>query len=230
MEYDEISLKSLFDLLVKNIIVIVLSGIAGLVLALVVTTLVIDKEYESNVKLYVYAPSGLQTSSQDVNALNYAQKIVNTYIQMLDARSFYGQILADTNLSYTEEQLMSMVTFSVLNSTEVFEATVVTTDPEESKLIADSITKIAPQTISALQENANLKIVDPAVLPLDESSPNLYLNLAVGLFFGVALAVAAIILKDMLDSTVKGEEDILTTYNIPLLASIPSFDELMIGE
>lgn len=224
----EISLSHLFDLIKKNILFLIIFSLIGGGVAYGFTKLVVKAKYTSSVKLFVFASYDKKegsNSSQDIAELNYAQKVVKTYIQMLQTNVFFSKVAEASELNYTPQQLKSMVTFTILDMTEVFQVNVVTGAPQESKLIADTIAKTAPDIISSIQENAKLKIVDPATLPNAPSSPNVMLNTLIGVIVGLGLSAFSILISDFLDTTVKGEKDLIETYEIPVLACIPDFDE-----
>lgn len=223
----EISLSHLFDLVKKNIIFILIFSLLGGGIAFGFTKLFVKEKYAASVKLFVFASydNSSKTSSQDITDLNYAQKVVKTYIEILKTNVFFLKVAEESELNYTPSQLKDMVTFSILDTTEVFQVNVLTGAPQESKLIADTIAKISPEIISSIQENAKLKIVDPATLPNSPSSPNITLNSLIGLIIGLGISVFFILVRDFLDTTVKGEKDLIETYGIPVLACIPDFDE-----
>jgi capsular exopolysaccharide synthesis family protein len=220
-EAKEVSLEQLFKLLLKHKLLILIFTVMGLLISLGVTKLVMKEKYQSFVKLYVYSPSlGQSSSSADLNALNYAQKVVNTYIQMLDTRSFREEIRTVTGLNYTERQLDTMIEYSALNATEVFQATVTSNKPEDSLRIATAISSAAPAVISNIQESSNLKIVDEAVINNVPVSPNLRTNLAIGLVGGLAAAVFLIFMMDLFDNKVKSAVDLSELHSISVLAEV----------
>jgi capsular exopolysaccharide synthesis family protein len=223
----EISLQQLIGLLLKNKLLLFLSAVLGVVIALAITVFVLKNQYESTVKLYVYVPAAeQQTSSQDLNAINYAQKVVNTYIQMLDTRSFYTKISDAVGLpAYTPAEMQSMIKFSVLDTTEVFQAAVTSEAPEDSLTIAQAIASTAPSVIQEFQETAKLKIVDPPVINSVPVSPNLKLNLAIGLLAGLALAAMFVFLRDMLDTKIKGADELNDKYGLHVLAEVGDINE-----
>jgi capsular polysaccharide biosynthesis protein len=226
-EVSDISVERLVVLLLKHKFLIMGSGVLGLVLALILSTFMLNKKYESSVKLYVYTPSlEQQTPVQDMNALNYAQKIVNTYIEMLSTRVFYRKILEETALTYSETDLTNMIKFEALNQTEVFMVTVTSPNPEDSEGIARAISSLAPKVIADIQENAYLKIVDPAILNPIPSSPKVRTNLAIGFGVGVGLTVVFVFLKDMFGDKIKSGEDLLNKYNVNILAEIADIGRL----
>ncbi|MDR1914434.1 MAG: polysaccharide biosynthesis tyrosine autokinase [Clostridiales bacterium] len=222
----EISLQQLFALLLKNKLLLILFSVFGVLISLCVTTFVLKNQFESNVKLYVYVPPSEQQSlAQDISAVNYAQKVVNTYIQMMDTRSFYKQIADESGLPYTAGQVSGMITFSVLGATEVFEAKVTAGNPEDALSIAQSIAVIAPRVIQSIQESASLKIVDPAVINNNPVSPNLRLNLIIGFLAGLAIAAVFVFIRDMLDTKIKNGDELSDRYGIHILAAVGDISE-----
>lgn len=220
----EISLKQLINLIRKNILPIIVCAAIGLFGAFGISKFVIPKTYVSTVKLYVSTPQTNQSSALDINSLNYAQKIVDTYIEMLQTNNFYQKIIDKANLNYTVEKVKSMVKFSTLKDTEVFQAQVSSNSPDEAKAVADQIATLAPDTISQLKDSASLKVVDSATLPDKASSPNVMLNSVIGFLLGMIFSVVIVLIRDILDVRVKNEDDIMEKYNIPILASIPAFN------
>lgn len=222
----EISLKDLFMLLKKNLIFLVCCSLAGCTLAFLFFRFLVKPTYISNVELYVYTTesSAPVQNYNSLNDLNYAQKVVSTYIEMLRTNSFMKEVKENTNLNYSIDDLKKMIKFSVLNDTEVFQVSVSSHKPEDSKQIADTITSLAPQTIRAIKESALLKVVDSATFPESPSAPDIPLCSIAGFLCGAAASIVYLILKETLDIRIKREEDLAAKYNIPLLGSIPSFE------
>jgi len=220
----DISLEELFRLIRKNILLIIICAMIGSGGAFSISKFAISKTYISTVKLYVSTPESSQDSTVNFNALNYAQKVVNTYIEMLKTDSFYKKVMDQSKVNYTVDNFRKMVTFSALNNTEVFQAQVSARDPNEAKTIADAITTLAPTTIGELKENSSLKIVDSAVLPDKPSSPNTVINTIIGFLLGVIGSVTIVLLRNSLNVRIKNEDDLIEKYNIPILASIPAFN------
>jgi Capsular polysaccharide biosynthesis protein len=220
----EISMDQLFRLIKKNMVLILLFAVVGCAGAYAVSSVLIPKTYISTLKLYVSSPGASKGSTTDINELNYAQKVVNTYIEMLETNSFYQKVIDSAGLNYSPEQLKEKITFSSLNNTEVFSAQVSANKPEQAKAIADVIADLAPQTIKEFKEDASLKIVDYGNLPEAPSSPKLELNAVAGLILGLFLSVALILLRDKLNVRIKNEEGLTERYNLPVIASIPAFN------
>lgn len=223
----DITLKEFMSIMRKNLLLLILCSLAGLAVAFSAAKFAIQPTYVSTVKLYVYTKEGNTQNSNNynnLNDLNYAQKIVNTYIEMLRTNSFYKQVKDNSTLQYSIDDLKDMIKFEVLNDTEVFQVSVSSHKPEDAKKIADTITSLAPKTINSIMESAKLKVVDSPSFPTKPSSPNVTLDTVVGFFIGLIAAVIASLVKEMLDVRIRDEEDISAHYNIPVLGSIPEFE------
>lgn len=220
----ELSLEQVISILFKNIIFIIICSIIFLAGAFIISEYFIKPTYVSSVKMYVVpGDASDMVVKQNINDLNYAQKVVNTYIEILKTNSFFDKIAESTGLGFSTEDLKNMVSFKVLNNTEIFQVDVTTQSPTYSKFIADSIALNAPLQITGIKENDSVKLVQPAELPGGPSSPNVLLNTIIGFILGFTISVLISILKEILDVRVKGVEDLNSKYNIPILGSVPAF-------
>ena len=163
-EKDEIviSLSDVWNIIKKNAAFIIVVTLICAIGSFFITRYFIPKLYTSSIQLYV------DTSNDDENKNNlnilseqtYAQNLVATYIKMLNTNTFYTELSEHINNKYTAKQLSEMVSFSSDEKTEIFDAKVTTSSPNDSKLIADAVGKVAPEAISRLKSKATLKIVD----------------------------------------------------------------------
>jgi succinoglycan biosynthesis transport protein ExoP len=96
---------------------------------------------------------------------------------------------------------------------------------EANKDVLKSVMARHKQTDVAQELKAsNIRIVDPAVVPKAPVRPRRLLDVSAGLLFGLVLGVAAALLLEYLDSTLKTPEDVKTHLGAPLLSVIPETD------
>lgn len=69
---------------------------------------------------------------------------------------------------------------------------------------------------------SNLAIIDKAEAPLEPSSPNMLLNLLIGLIGGVGIAAFVVFLRDQMDDMVRVPEDVESKVDLALLGVIPN--------
>lgn len=227
-EKDEIviSLSDVWNIIKKNAAFIIVVTLICAIGSFFITRYFIPKLYTSSIQLYV------DTSNDDENKNNlnilseqtYAQNLVATYIKMLNTNTFYTELSEHINNKYTAKQLSKMVSFSSDEKTEIFDAKVTTSSPNDSKLIADAVGKVAPEAISRLKSKATLKIVDYAQLPTAPSSPNEIKNVIIAMIAGLVISVGISLLRAFLDKKMRYNEEMTMIGDIPILAAIPKFD------
>lgn len=76
----------------------------------------------------------------------------------------------------------------------------------------------------------NIAIVDLAVLPKEPTSPNLALNLLLGLLAGTALAGGYVFVREEIDQSIKDPAQVTELFDLPLLGSIPQQNSSDIDE
>lgn len=180
--------------------------------------------YESEALLYVNNSSisvGSTSFSISPSELTAAQNLVDTYIVILKTRSVLNEVIDKAGLSYSYEQLKSMITAAPVNHTEVFSIKITSPDPHEAERIANTIAEILPDKIADIVDGSSVRIVDYAIVPSFRSSPSVTRYTALGLLFGVVVSCFAIVIFELSDTTIRSEEYLMQNYDFPVLAVIP---------
>ena len=87
---------------------------------------------------------------------------------------------------------------------------------EVANALAESVGDVAREVMNV--ESVN--VIDEASAPTAPSGPNRPLYIAVGLMAGLFAAVAIVVLMDMLDTRVRGDE-IVELLGVPVIGRIP---------
>lgn len=226
----EFSFKDIFGVIKKNIAVVLVVSLLCAVCSFFATSFFVKKTYTATVKLYVSTDSDGKSSYDDLNSYNYASKLVATYIQMLNTNNFFTDVSEELNQKYTASQLKGMISFKGVEDTEIFEASVSSESPTETKKIADAVANTAPKTIAEiLKNNAQLKIVDEAVIPKAPTSPNVSKNVFVAFLIGLVASLVFAFVRDYFDVKIKYDEEMTTLANLPVLAAIPDFESYSVS-
>ena len=78
-----------------------------------------------------------------------------------------------------------------------------------------------PDEIAAIIEGSSAKIIDYARVPKGRSSPNFTTNTILGAAIGAVLAIAVILIQNLLDLRVRNEEELAKIGSVPVLGVIP---------
>lgn len=220
----EIDLLEIASMLLRRIWVIVIATVAAAVLAGVLTLLLITPQYTASVKLYV---NGGNTSAYSdglsMSDLSVSKSLVDTYITIIQSDTMLNRVIEATGLSVPAAELRQQISATALNSTEVFQVSVVTDDPDESRKIADAIADESVNFIPTIVNGSSVRVLDYSKTPQGASSPSYTKNIAIGALLGLLLACAAIIIAGLTDTRVKYEDDLTALSELPVLGSISHF-------
>lgn len=181
--------------------------------------------YQSTAKMYVNNTSikvGSTSFSISSSELSAAKTLLDLYVEILKTRTTLEEVIRRAELEYTYEQLAPMISAGSVNGTEIFRITVTNSDPDMAEKIADTIVEVLPDRISEIVDGSSVRLVDHAVRPTRRSSPDYSRYAVIGMIAGMVLSCAAIIIFDLMDTSVRGEEYLVQKYgDIPVLAVVP---------
>lgn len=182
--------------------------------------------YRSTSSVFVSSPRG-ETTNELVQGFTFTEKLVQSYTQLATMPAVLQPVIDELELDTTPAQLASTVTASTPLNTVIIEVTVVDRSAEQSAQIANAITRslasagqdLAPQGPSGSASIA-VKTVSTAQPPSRPFSPNTVLLVLTGLALGLALGVAYAVLRDLLDTRVRDDADILRATDAPVLGRV----------
>ena len=92
---------------------------------------------------------------------------------------------------------------------------------ESAQRAYDAVAQRFTQTsLESQTTQTNIVVLTPAIAPIEHSSPNLLLNTLVAIFLGVLLAVGTVLLLELLDQRVRGDDDLQQLLGVPVLGLI----------
>ena len=220
----EIDILHLIRQLWQKAWIIIISMVICGAMAFSYSALFIAPQYKSRAMMYVnnsslsFGGTSLTISASELSA---AKSLLEIYLIILESRTTLEKVIEEAGLDCSYQQLAAMVYAAPVNGTEVFEVVATSSDPAEAELIVDTITHVLPDRISEIVDGSSVRIVDTAVKPTSKSSPNNTRNGLLGVIFGAVISCAAIVILDLLNTTVRDAAYLTEKYQIPILASIP---------
>ena len=228
-QYPDIDLKHIFTLLISKLWLILLTGLIGAACMFYYASNMLTPKYQSSAMFYVnnnninIGSTSFSISSADISA---SQSLISTYSAILKTRNTLETVIEKSQLKYSYSQLVSMLSASSVNGTEIFRVTVTATDPVEACKIANGITEVLPDKISEIVTGSGARIVDYAVVNPNKVFPVTTKYVGMGLLAGAGFACVLIVLLDLLDDTITSDSYLLNTYpDIATLAVIPNLLE-----
>ncbi len=92
---------------------------------------------------------------------------------------------------------------------------------ESAQRAYDAVAQRVTQTsLESQTTQTNIVVLTPAIEPVEPSSPKLLLNTLVAVFLGTLLAVGTVLLLELLDQRVRGDDDLQQLLGVPVLGLI----------
>ena len=225
----KIDLMELAQVLLSKALVLIVAALIAGAAALGYTLFSMKPKYEATTTLYVNNSSvsvGSLNFSVSSTGVNTSDALVPTYILILKSRTTLEDVIAAANLNYTASQLSGMISAQSVSGTAVFTISVVSENPVEAELIANTIAQVLPDRITEIVNGSSVRIVDYAIVPTQRSSPSYTDNTLMGMLIGLVLSAAVIVLqyiiKQQTSDVVASADDLKALYpDIPVLALIP---------
>ena len=120
----EIDLSELFKLFKKNIKLIIILALVGIVIAVSLTTFFIDKKYASQGSILLKAE--VVDGSIDSSQLSANNMMVNNYIELLQGNAIQNQVAS--NLNITGDEVNKALTVTNTAETQIIEISATTTE------------------------------------------------------------------------------------------------------
>lgn len=217
-------LQRILNVLMKKAWRIGFISVLTAVIVLAGTLLLITPTYEASAMFYVNNSSEKADESQNSissSDISAAENLVNSYIIILQTQETMEMVIAQSNVDRSVPELLNMISAGAVNSTQVLEVVVTSTDPQEAAQIAEAISTVLPARISDIILGTSAKVVDTVQVPTEPSSPSYVKNTVLGFLIGMMLSVGVITLQEILDIRIRSEEDIAQTCRYPVLITVP---------
>jgi polysaccharide biosynthesis transport protein len=190
------------------------------------------KSYSAQAQLFVSARATAEDLNSAVQGSNFTQQRVKSYADIIDTPPVTDPVITKLKLKISSEQLAHQISASNPLDTVLLNISVTNNDPALAAAIANAVAEQFTLVVKALETPDNstsalvkATVVKPADAPSVPVSPRPKINLALGLLVGLALGIGAAVLRESLDTTIKGAEDLASITTSPLLGIIPEDSE-----
>ena len=224
---EELDLKQLFNIFWSKKVQIILIVLIFIVLGVIYTIGFTTPKYTSSTTLLLAgseSPAGETTNSITTTDVTLNSKLVSTYSVLVRSKDVLNQVISNLGMDISWEDLKNNVSVSTVEDTEVIEISITTTDAADSAKIANETAKVFSEKVSEIYNINNVHVVDEAEVENAPSNINHERDVIIFAFIGLVVSVIYVLIANMLDTTVKTAEDIEKEFKVPVLASIPVYE------
>lgn len=215
----EVELKELLFLFYRKLWILIIVGLLGAVGVCTYSIYLMDPEYTSTAKVYVI--SRQEDDKTTINDIQTGTQLTKDYMVIAKSRSITEVVINQLNLDLTHEQLIKHYKVSSPYDTRILEITATYNDPQIAKRLADAIAAVSAERMVSVMEMKKANVFEKGNLPKEPSGPNVILNTILGGLGGIILSSGVILLRYMMNDSIKSAEDIEKYLGLTTLSAIP---------
>lgn len=222
---EEINLKEIFNMFWSRKKMVIGIMIVAILAGLFYTKTMVKPDYKATVTLVLVKDTtgnNEETITQTEVTLN--QKLVATYTELIRSISVLREVIQNQKMEIGENELRGKISVNLVQTTQLIEIAVKDANPEKAKVLANEITKVFMKKVEEIYKISNINIVDEAKIPTLPYNVNHTKDLMLAIAFGIFLSFVYVLIANMLDTTIKGQEETEKRLELPVLASIPQYD------
>ena len=218
---ETISPHSVYKILKKRMKLIILVTAITVALVAVVSYFLMTPVYETSSQILINQE---QQEASEVSNLSIEAdlQLINTYSVIIKSPIILDQVIEQLGLDMTSAQLDESIRVENVESSQVVNIFVRSSDPVVAVSIANRLVEVFEVEIQQLMNVNNVNVLSPATLAESPApiAPNPLTNILIAAFVGLILGVGLAFLLEFLDTTMKDDQDIKDILDIPVLGVI----------
>lgn len=233
---EEIDLKDLLTMFWAKKAQIVLIILIFMVIGVIYTVGFTTPKYSATTSLLLAGSGNENPGTQQANSITTTDvtlnsKLVSTYSELVKSKNVLGQVITNLGINEDYEALKKNIKVTNVEDTEMIEITVTTGDAQTSAKIANETAKVFIEKVANDFYNIdNVHVVDTAEVNTTPSNINHKKDIVIFAAIGFIIAIAYVLIENMLDTTVKTSKEIEEDFKLPVLASIPYYSVDLLKE
>lgn len=213
------TLLELLHLLRKHLKLVIALPLACMLAVGAYSYVAMPNTYSATVSMYVLVKQENANSNSLSSDLSASQMVTNDVATLLKS----DRVVNETASALGLDSLKAYKT-SITSSTTSRVLSLEVTGPD-AEMAANVANKMADEVSSVAHDVMNVdsvNVVDSAKVPTAPSGPKRPLFMTIGLLGGLFVAVAIVVVSDMLNTKVRDEEELEELLGLPVIGRIPA--------
>ena len=223
---EEIDLKELVSIFwekkIRIIFIVLIFAVVGYVYGSQIktpmynssTTLVLAKAQEGD-------PTSTSITATDITVNS---KLVATYSEIIKSDATVRDVIKNLGLNLKEESVKKNISVTDVEDAEVIEITVSNEDPVIACQIANELANVFISKTKDIYKIDNVHVLDVAEVEDVPANINNMKDTALFATIGLVISFVYVFILNMLDNTVKNQEELEKQLKVPVIATIPNYD------
>lgn len=212
------TLLELFKLLKKHLALVVVLPVVLAIATAGVSWGLMQNQYTATVSVYVLTSSSNEQNTIQNSDLTASQLMANDIAELAGSDIVAERTAEQLGMSSLEGYDISV---NSSTTTRVIEISVTTGQAEAASVVANKIAEVLSSTAQDVMGVESVNVVDQAKAPDAPSGPNRPMYTVVAFLAGIFLAVAIVVVMDMVNTRVRTPEEAEELLGVPVIGRIP---------
>lgn len=212
------TLLELFKLLKKHLALVVILPVVLAIATAGVSWGLMQNQYTATVSVYVLSSSSSEQNTIQNSDLTASQLIANDIAELANSDTVAERTAEELGMSSLDGYDISV---NSSTTTRVIEISVTTGQAQAASVVANKIAEVLSGVAQEVMGVESVNVVDQAKAPEAPSGPNRVMYTAVAFLVGIFLAVAIVVVMDMVNTRVRTPEEAEEMLGIPVIGRIP---------
>lgn len=207
-------------LTVTSITLLTIAGTAA-------ATLLMTPQYTSTTRMF-FAVQGGESVTDLAQGSTFTERQMSSYAEVARSPLVLAPVAEELSVDADARDLARAITASVAVDTTILTISATDDDPVFARDLANAVANQLSETVGGLSperpdgtETVRATMLSEAQIPPEPSAPNPARNLALGTVLGLFLGVGVVLLREILDTKVRSEDDVASVTDLMPLATIP---------
>lgn len=215
------TLLELFKLLRKHLALVIVLPIVLAIATAGVSWGLLDNQYTAKVSVYVLNSKEKEGTANTTvyNDLTASQLMANDIATLAKSDTVQEKTAQSLGMESLKGYKISVESST---TTRVIDISVTAEKAEAASIVANEIAKVLSTVAQQVMGVESVNVVDQAKVPVEPSGPSRAMYTAVAFLAGIFLAVAIVVVLDMVNTRVRNPEEAEELLGLPVIGRIPT--------
>lgn len=219
-ENNGLEIREILKILRKRILIVLIIPIIFSIVGGTLKYYFYEPVYEAQLSLIVGVN---QNYKIDPSEINFYQSILNTFIQIAKSSGVAEKAAQKLNDGTSAEGLQSGINIVPQGNTQMLIMSFRSNDPKDSVKKVEVMSQTFIEESSRMLTSGKLQIMDGAKLPLSPINSRGLRDIKIPFLLGLVISIGIALFMEMLDNTIKDEEDVEKYLGIPTMGIISKY-------
>ena len=216
------TLIDLFELIRKQIRLVVILPIACALFTFAFSMLVLPNEYTAVSSMYVLTQTSQDAEGiSDTDDLTASQMLTNDVAKLVTSNRVEQDAAAALGM---DDLLKFKINVDSNSNTRVLNVYVTGKSAEEAAAVANELAHAVNDVAIEVMNVESINVIDDAQIPQYPSGPPRLIYTLVAFLIGLFVAISIIVISDMANTRVRTPEEAQELLDLPIIGRIPKMD------